>query len=69
MGAEVDRAPADKLTTIDGICAYRVCKPTILVTFGYWSPNSLTRSLRDFIGDYNPDDYRGLEVTLCAFFS
>jgi hypothetical protein len=68
MRDAIDRARAEKLIVVDGVCACRVCEPTILVTFGDWPAQSLTDSLKSFIGDYNPENHNGTEATFTAVF-
>ena len=63
MRQAIENARDAKLKIIDGVCACRVCEPALLVTFGDWSTyrlNRLTRSLQQFIGDYDPRNYKGI---------
>ena len=62
MRQTIENARDARLRIVDGVCACRVCEPALLVTFGDWSTyrlNRLTRSLKQFIGDYDPRNYTG----------
>lgn len=47
-----------------GVCAVRVCVPTVLIRLGHWPAQALTPSLMRFIGDY---DARLLTGSIATF--
>jgi len=63
MRQAIKNAREATLRIVDGVCACRICEPALLVTFGDWSTRHLTRSLKGFIGDYDPEKHRGIIKT------
>jgi len=62
MRQAIENARYARLRIVEGVCACRVCKPALLVTFGRWSTYNLNRlrlNLKIFIGDYDPTSYEG----------
>ncbi|WP_146681547.1 hypothetical protein [Thioclava sp. F28-4] len=45
---------AESSVIVEGVCAGRICEPTIILHLGRWPGERLTKSLMTFIADYFP---------------
>lgn len=50
-----------------GVCAARVCSPTILIRLGHWPAQTLSPTLMRFIDDYDARLHRGSLGTFEAY--
>lgn len=59
MRISINDATRRGTVIIDGVCAARVCSPSVLVLLGQWPGSNKVPTLMPFIADYDPMDYHG----------
>ncbi|WP_131725674.1 hypothetical protein ACTTAL_07165 [Rhodobacter capsulatus] len=53
---------------VEGVCAGRICKPSVMLHLGRWPGTRLIKSLTAFIADYSPELHEGVQSTFWANF-
>lgn len=51
---------------VEGVCAGRICEPSVVLHLGTWPGQRLSKSLTAFIANYSPELHNGVQSTFWA---